>query len=414
MGIFGSLWLGEKRSEASNSADEAFIKALKDTFGNVTASLFSVSARGDQALKLAAVFNAIHQQAQDIAALSINHTVKDANGYNAIVPDKLNILLHDQPYPYITSYTWRYMMVAHCLSSPGNGYTVIKRDAQGRVEYLEPVYDPYGVVIKMSDPQIAGYRKPFYQIPGYKELLHADDVLHFKLFTLDGYVGVSPITYHSETIGTQLTAERMHRSFWEKGGFIKGLLTIAGKLTKERRKEIGDQWNEGIRGYHIPVLDAGTDYKPINISQRDAQYIETRAMGVEDVARIMNIPISKLKIRDQKFANQEQQDLEYVKSTLNPIIRNFEQEIKMKLMPGTNQAAKFDTRSILRGDIRTRGQYYKDMFYMGAYSPNDIRKLEGDAPRDGGDAYFTPVNTYSDEQLEVIIKKLQNENNNGA
>jgi HK97 family phage portal protein len=401
--------VSQERRNGSQEAGQSLLDLVKATFGDLNSANFSVGATGGAALKLAAVFNAIHQQAQDVAVLALDHKVKDENGFVSTVNDSLQVLLHDSPFPYTTSYTWRYMMVAHCLSSPGNGYTIIHRDANGVPFRLEPVKNPNLVKVYLGEDEF-GHAKLFYGMPKYKQLFHADDVLHFKLFTLDGVMGVSPITYASETISTQLSAEKMHRTFWEKGGFLKGILQIAGKLSPDRRKDISDQWNEKSKGWHIPVLDSGTEFKPITINQRDAQYIETRMQGVEDVARIMNIPISKLKVRDQKFNSQEQSDLEYVKSTITPIIRNFEQEMKMKLLVNkpTHQI-KFNLHVLLRGDLKTRSQYYKDLFYMGALNPNEIRKQEGENPRDGGDQYFTPVNAYSNEQLDLLLQKLENE-----
>jgi HK97 family phage portal protein len=401
----------QERRSGSQEAGQSLLDMVKATFGDLNSASFAVGTTGGAALKLAAVFNAIHQQAQDVAVLSLDHKVKDENGFVSTLNSDLQGLLHDSPFPYTTSYTWRYMMVAHCLSSPGNGYTIIHRDGAGNPFRLEPVKNPNMVKVHIGEDEF-GHAKLFYGMPKYKRLFHADDVLHFKFFTLDGVMGVSPITYAAETIATQLSAEKMHRTFWEKGGFLKGILQIAGKLSPDRRDDISKQWNAKSKGWHIPVLDMGAEFKPITINQRDAQYIETRMQGVEDVARIMNIPISKLKIRDQKFSNQEQQDLEYVKSTITPILRNMEQEMKMKLLPNKPmQQIKFDLHVLLRGDLKTRSQYYKDLFYMGALNPNEIRKQEGENPREGGNQYFTPVNAYSNEQLELLLKKLQNEVN---
>jgi HK97 family phage portal protein len=409
MGFFDLFSKGVEQRQSNNDAAASLLEMVQKTFGDLNSANFSVGATGGNALKLAAVWNAIHMQAQDIAALSLDHKAKDQAGFISTLDSELQALLHDSPFPYITSYTWRYMMVAHCLSSPGNGYTIIHRNSSGLPYRLEPVKNPNLVKVYLGKDDF-GHAKMFYGMPGHTTIFHADDVLHFKLFTLDGVMGISPITYHSEIIGTQLSAEKMHRTFWEKGGFLKGILEVMGKLTPERRNSISEQWNAKGKGWHIPVLDSGTTFKPITINQRDAQYIETRMQGVEDVARMMNMPISKLKVKDQKYANQEQQDLEYVKGTLSPIVKNFEQELKMKLLPGNNmQSIKFDLHSLLRGDIKTRGQFYKDQFYMGALNPNEIRKQEGLNPRDGGDQYFTPVNAYSNEQLELLMKKLEKE-----
>ena len=53
---------------------------------------------------------------------------------------------------------------------------------------------------------------------------------------------------------------------------------------------------------------------------------------------------------------------------------------------------RFNVTALLRGDMNARRQFYKDMVFIGAFSPNDVLELEDRNPREGGDIYLTPSN----------------------
>ena len=67
----------------------------------------------------------------------------------------------------------------------------------------------------------------------------------------------------------------------------------------------------------------------------------------------------------------------------------------MSLIPETKRAshfAKFNVNSLLRGDMKSRAEFYTKLQQTGSLSPNEIRALEDLDPRDGGDIYLTPMN----------------------
>ena len=66
--------------------------------------------------------------------------------------------------------------------------------------------------------------------------------------------------------------------------------------------------------------------------------------------------------------------------------------------------SKINMDALLRGDTASRGQFYKDLFYIGALSPNDIRSSEDMNSRDGGNEYYTPVNMRTDEEITQKIE----------
>jgi HK97 family phage portal protein len=99
------------------------------------------------------------------------------------------------------------------------------------------------------------------------------------------------------------------------------------------------------------------------------------------------------------FSNSEQQARTFVDYTLMPYLTRIEARIRLRLLAEKDQAnhfAKFNVNALLRGDMKSRGEFYTRQVQNGALSPNEIRELEDQNPREGGDIYLTPANMLID------------------
>ena len=99
----------------------------------------------------------------------------------------------------------------------------------------------------------------------------------------------------------------------------------------------------------------------------------------------------------------EQQNLAFIQFTLLPWLRRFEQVIRDELLPDPNRYARFVVDGMLRGDSRSRVNYYSAGRRDGWLSANDIRRLEDMPLIDGGDDYLrTPTGAApNDDALEA-------------
>ena len=61
-------------------------------------------------------------------------------------------------------------------------------------------------------------------------------------------------------------------------------------------------------------------YTPIGISPEQAQFLETRKFQINEIARIFRVPPHMVgDLEKSSFSNIEQQSLEFVKYTLEPV-----------------------------------------------------------------------------------------------
>ena len=63
-------------------------------------------------------------------------------------------------------------------------------------------------------------------------------------------------------------------------------------------------------------------------------------------------------------------------------------------------------RKLLEVDPASRAQYYKDMVYIKAMNPNEVRKKEDMNPYEGGDGFLQMTNLETKEQIKKKLDEL--------
>ena len=87
----------------------------------------------------------------------------------------------------------------------------------------------------------------------------------------------------------------------------------------------------------------------------------------------------------------EQQQIGFLIFTLRSWLTRIEQRLT-KLLPPEKAYAHFSVEGMLRADSAARAAFYKEMWYLGVFSTNDIRAFEELAPVTGGDTRYVPLN----------------------
>jgi hypothetical protein len=151
------------------------------------------------------------------------------------------------------------------------------------------------------------------------------------------------------------------------------------------------------------VLSGGLTFKPLSISNDDAQYIESRQFTVEDMARWLRVPPHIIgHLLRSTFSNIEVQGTEYVVYCLLSWARRWEQEIQRKLISPRERTvfAEHLFDGLLRGDIDTRYKAYATARQWGWMSANDVLGKENMNPiGEAGDVYLVPANMMNADRL---------------
>lgn len=382
---------------------------LLDLFG-VSNTASGETVTPDSALLNSNVYTCASVLGGDIGKLPIQVFKKRGAGIERDSSHPVSRLLGSRPNPYMSAYTFKELMMVH-VTVWGNGYANIEWETSGpnngQPKGLWPL-DPSKTDVQVDKD--TGQVWYVTTLPnGEMRKLRHFDVLHFKSISKSGLKGITPISVIREELGVQKAQRKFLGAFYANGTATRGILKIPnGTLDKPAKDKARDEWqkaNSGLNNAHrIAILDAGMEYQNLGMPLNDAQFIETSKFGIMETAKIYKVPGYKLGLTDVKFSNMENQSLEYVKSTLQPIFTNWEQECDYKLFTESDQRkyyTKFNVTGELRGDSASRAAYYKEMITMGVYTINEVRELEEqDNIGDKGDVHFVSLNYVNLEKMD--------------
>jgi len=228
------------------------------------------------------------------------------------------------------------------------------------------------------------------------------DVLHLRGPSLDGVSGLSIVDLARHSIEAGMRADSVKRGWLKNGLFLGGQVVRqpgAGKdlspdAIKNMMKSLVARFGGPANSGKFAYMDAGHELKPLNMSMRDAQFVDQTKAGVLDVCRWWRMPPHKLcQSDDLPYAQREAAENAFVNDCITPGCRTDEEEVSAKLLP-PGVSARRDTRGLLRGDTAARVAYFKERFATGSLSPDEIRAIEDEdpLPNGRGGQYYVPVN----------------------
>lgn len=356
----------------------------------------------DFALKISTVWACVDLLSGAMSTLPLHVKERTDSGRRVLYDHPVARLLM-KPNPKMNGVVFRRAMMASvCLR--GNAYAFItERDMMQRPTRLDFVL-PWNVSLWEGDDDI------YYTIAGNDTKIPSRDVIHLKGLSMNGLVGLSPIRQHAELLETSGNSLEFARSFYKNGcrttGVFKKDKTLSDEAYERLRKQLAEQYF-GAKNVGKPLLlEDGLDYTAITIPPEDAQFIATRLQSVDEIAAIFRVPPHMVGNQSHStYSNNEQQNLELYNLTLRPWIVNTEAEFNDKLLREDEKGRTYidiDAKGLLRADTAARTAFYKEMFYIGAMNPNEIRASEDMDGYKGGDQFYHQVN------MEPVNKKSQN------
>lgn len=375
---------------------ETIRRALIDggTYG-VAGSGVSVSPH--TAMCVSAVFACVQVISQTVGQLPLILYRKTDKGREKATSHPLFHLVGARPNKFNTSLSFREMLTAH-KALRGNGYAFINRVGSGRVYELLPL-DASAVSIN-RDPRTWEITYMINQKDGISGTYTPREVFHVMGLTLNGYEGVSPLTYARESIGLSMATEKYGAKLFKNGAKPSGVLTHPQTLKDEPYERLKAQLNEGYSGenaHKAMILEGGMTWASSSMTSDDAQFLETRQFQIPEIARFWRMPLHKIQDLSKSTNNNiEHQSLEFLTDTMLPHLTNWEQSLNTQLLSDTEQREyffKFDLDDILRADMKSRFEAYSSAITSRIFSPNECREKEDLNPYDGGDKYENPAIT---------------------
>ena len=395
MTIFERLGLAKPRD----------VPKLPDFQDNVrdsgTVFTFGKASSGEQvdeksAMQIATVYACVRLLAESVAQLPLhlyrytdNGTGKEMAADHPVYP-----IIHRQPNPEMTSFTWRETMMVHLLLW-GNSYSQIIRDGKNGILSIYPLL-PENVEVDRDERGEIYYIYHAYtdEAPGEKNkdiIFQREEVLHVPGLGFNGLVGFSPIAMMKNALGSTLAVEKYGSAFFKNGAQPSGVLEHPGVL--KNPEKIRQNWTDVYGGannaHKVCVLEEGMSYKAISLPPEDSQFLSTRQFGVEEICRIFRVPPHMVQdLQRATFNNIEHMAIEFVMHTLMPWLIRIEQAIIKDVLVGEEKDQlfpKFNVDGLMRGDYKSRMEGYAVAITNGIMSVNDVRKLENMDPLDDAD-----------------------------
>ena len=319
-------------------------------------------------------------------------------------------LLNSRPNEGMTPFVRRKLLELNRLVK-GNAYDWILRDPVSMAP-VELIPIPAQLVIPWRDPTGRIWYDVSHPYTGEVMRLRAEDVCHYKGYTRDGLKGLSVLERAAAIIGAGSAAQEYQNAYYTNGGQPSGVLQAEadlggyvrgpdGQPTEVKVKDaLRAEWERVHSGpsnsHRVAILDHGLKYQAITATMAEAQFVETHDLTVIDICNFFGVPAYKVNAGKQSYSSNEQNAIEYVVSTLQPIVTQMEQEMSWRLlMPRQIQAGlelRLNMMVELRGDFDSRAGWYEKMRDIGVYSVNDIRALEDLPDVEGGESRYASWN----------------------
>jgi HK97 family phage portal protein len=351
---------------------------LNDFSGNTMAG---TRVTQDTALQLLTVYGCVSLIADVIATMPVDH-LRKTNGVRSDVTPKAPWLAQPNVdtdwIAFVNQSVTSWLLDGHLFLHP-------TRNGLGQVQEVY-VLDPAGTNLERRDGKIIVTQngQPY---PG--------EVVHMPAFIKAGQVrGLNPIANARESIGLGLAAEQHGAAFFQNGTTLSGVLEYPGTLGPDQVKELKQNWarhHQGTRKAHLPgVVTGGGTWKPISISARDAQFLETRQFEAMYIATMMfKVDPSMFGLTQSgqtlTYQNIDQRWLELARRALMPWTTRLEWLLNT-LLPRP-QYVKFNYDAYVRPDIKTRYEAYEIGTQNHWLTLPEVRALEDRPPLEDGELF---------------------------
>ena len=238
------------------------------------------------------------------------------------------------------------------------------------------------------------------------------DIAHLKY--LDDFTllhGIGPIQSLAGSISGSLKAEQLVATQFTEGAWVDGVLEAPSKMTEREADRLRSQWDTAHAGKRgTAVLEGGITYKPVMMSNSDAQMMEGRSWYARDFARAFGVPAPLLGLTMGEGSSLTYQNIEGVKSqyaqfAVQPVTDVIESAFT-QMVPST-QHVLFQFAALLRADIATRFSVYDQALRSGVLTTNEVRALEGLPDLPGGDTLRTPTAAQASEATPTPAQEGQ-------
>lgn len=263
------------------------------------------------------------------------------------------------------------------LAATGNAYLQVIRDNKDNIVLLKTL-NPLGCFPNVDvEGNVINYT---YNGKEYSK----NSIRHLKLMRLPGLTtGKGPIQACQLMLRGSIDLRDYASNLFDSGGIPNGLLSTDQELTQDQAETAKGIWNAAQSlSEGVAVLGNGLDYKPLLLSPKDAQFLESQNFSTAEIARLFGVPAHLINAEaagsSMTYSNVESANIEFLRFTLSAYTREIEEALSSLLPRG--QEVRFNYDSLLRTDSLTRYQAHAIALTNGFLTKDEVRELENRSP----------------------------------
>ena len=333
----------------------------------------------EQSLKVAAVWRCVNIVCNALSSIPWRVMRIEEDGRMQDKMHPLHQLLEISPNEEMTPASFRETMISHILLH-GNAYAEIVRDNRGYPQEMWLIA-PDRVEPRRNEMGRLEYK--ISQSGGQMVYLKPNEIFHVPGLSFDGIRGYSILDVADRSLSNALRIDKFTSNYFKHAMQPSGVIMLSPDIqaTEETIVRIQNAFKRyiGSNGNKPFIADAGTDYRPIQHTPEQAQFLETRLFMIREICRLFGVPPYMVFASDSNpRANVEQQNREFIHQTLMPLGTKIEQEANRKLILFPRRyTTSFDYKEMTRGDMSTRAEWQNKLRMIGVLSVNEIREMEG-------------------------------------
>lgn len=354
-------WKKEERADpvVEPSVDDVLLKAL---LGNTYVTK-------EQALNIPSVKSCINFIADTVSMLPVK-LYKDNNGKAEEIKDDIRIkLLNDDTGDTLDAVQfWRALIADYFLGKGGYAYINKRFNDVVSLHYVD---ESYVSTIKNEDPIFKTYRilvngRYYWPFEFIKVLRNSKD----------GAQGVSIIEENNLMLSVAYNSLVFEETLVKKGGNKKGFVKSPRKLTQEAIDKLKEAWKRlySNNSDNVVILNEGLEFQEASNTSVEMQLNENKESNSGQLCKIFNISesITKGNATSKDYTNS-------IKTGVLPVLRAIECALNREFLLESEKDFfywAFDTKELLKGDIRERFEAYKIAIDANFMQPDEARYIE--------------------------------------
>ena len=348
----------KRNTESERRIDDVLLSAI----------LSQDSISCEQALNIPAVARCVNLISETVSMIPIKlyrEDTADRKRKTVEVTDSRCDLLNEDTKDTLDGAQFKKALVRDYLLN-GNAYAYINKQ-RNSVKSLHYV-DSKNVTINQNFDPI---------FKDYNILVHGQTYKPFEFLkilraTKDGARGSGIVEENGELLKVAYTTLKFEQNLVSTGGNKKGFINAKNRLTKEASDALKAAWYKfySNNDENVIILNEGLTFQEASNTSVEMQLNESKKSMSDSILEIFGVPT------DWSWET-------LIKTAIMPILATFECALNRDLLLEREKKSfyfAFDTKEIIKGDIKTRFEAYKTALESNLMQIDEVRYLENLEP----------------------------------